>query len=296
MSYTSSYNDYTKLSTYLEKQQWGPKENMPIPPPMNIPIIPEYQQNYGINTLSHGYNGVGYYTIETGYGQKNQCTTFNLASCPSNRPIAPFTKKEISSSPSSVESYVSGGQEVHVFIKNGCPFCTKFNTDYLPKLRHFPNISAIVHDIDIPEESTLFQKLGGTGVPFFYSSKTKQKFQGLPKSLPQLLNALHLLATAPSSSTPSHSMSPSHASDPVKDLLIQIVISNSCRYCHQLVNMLKQHGLIDKVKVWESSDPNAQELIRKYSVRGFPFVLSLKTNKYITGAPRSVDQLIAALS
>ena len=292
MSYTSSFNDFTKLSTYFEKQQWGPKENNPIPPPMNYPLIPVYNQNYGINTLSHGYNGVGYYTIETGYGQKNQCTTFNVASCPSNIPVAPFTKIGTSPSlaPSSSKEFYSPNKELHIFLKQGCPYCDEVKRVYLSKLKHVPDTNIVIHDINTPSEIQLFQKLGGTGVPFFYSSKTQNVFQGLPSSLEQLLNSLQL------SASPSSVQNVPSSVDPIKDLLIQIIISNSCKYCHQLVNMLKQHNVIDKIKIWTSSDPDAQNIINKYSVRGFPFIISLKTNKHITGAPRSIDQLIAALS
>ena len=87
---TSIYTQYNSLGNYLQGQQFGPRPYIPVPPQGN-PILPQNNVNYGINTLIHDSNNIGYYSIETGYGQPRQCTTFVVGSCPSNRPIQRYT-------------------------------------------------------------------------------------------------------------------------------------------------------------------------------------------------------------
>lgn len=90
---TTTTTEYATLGKYLNDQQY-PIEQPVAVPQMQYPIIPQYSGGYGLNTLTHDYNGVGYYDINKAYACSVIDTKFNIASCPSNQPVAPFPTKE----------------------------------------------------------------------------------------------------------------------------------------------------------------------------------------------------------
>jgi glutaredoxin len=321
MSVTSIYNDYTKLSSYLKGQQFGPKDDIP-PPNMAFPIIPQYHVNYGIDTLSHGYNGVGYYTIETGYGKKNQETTFNVSSCPTNRPLQPFKPVSMSPSPMtppmmppsrpppmpsrqpsippyprpvtpSVENFQHNNMslknlDVHLFVQDGCKFCV--TAKQFIKQNNLDH-QIMIHDLKDPKNLALFKSLNGRGIPFFVSMKTHKTFSGVPKSLHDLLQKLSS-SPSPSSSSPSSN----NLFDMIKNLNLEMFFSTNCGYCKKLRSLLQQSNLLNLVKIHYENDTETHNAAKKYKIQGFPFIISHKTGKHITGAPPTIQQLIASLS
>lgn len=288
---SSAYNEYTKLSSYLKDQQFGPKSSVPVPN-MAFSIIPQYHTNYGFNTLTHDNNNVGYYNIETGYGQK--CETFNIASCPSNVPMRPFIlpKPEPSPSPSIYssilrENYGSHSSaikalDIHVFTQDNCHYCTE-----VKKMIQLHQLPIQVHDLKDPKNLQLFKKYNGQGVPFFVSTKTHKTHTGLPS------NVSVLVAKLSSDNSPS---SGNTLRDQIKDLNIILLLSHSCGYCRQLVNLMKSNNANDVVTMYYQDNPEFKKLSEKYRITGYPFIVSLKTGKTITGAPRSIDQLLRSLS
>jgi glutaredoxin len=376
MSVTSIYNDYTKLSSYLKGQQFGPKDDIP-PPNMAFPIIPQYHASYGIDTLSHGYNGVGYYTIETGYCEKNHKPTFNVASCPTNRPLQPFAPPGMSSSMSpsmppsmtpstrpgmppsmtpgmspsmqpgmppsmqpgmppsmtpgmppamkpgmppamkpgmppsmtpgmppsmkpgmspSIENFEHPSPsltdlQIHLFVQDGCKFCV--HAKQFLKQNHIEN-QVMIHDLKDSYNLDLFKKFKGQAIPFFISLKTMKSFTGVPKSISDLISKLSVMTHSPSVMT--HSPSSMSLPQMIQNLQLEMFFSTHCSYCKKLRSLLQQSNLLNFVKIYYENDQATHDIAKKYKIQGFPFILSRKTGKHITGAPPSIQQLISALS
>lgn len=89
---TTVRTEYATLGTYLSSDQQTPSSSSTkvSVPSMSTPIIPQYTGGYGLNTLTHDADGVGYYGINKAYACSKIDTSFNVASCPSNRPLTSF--------------------------------------------------------------------------------------------------------------------------------------------------------------------------------------------------------------
>lgn len=296
---TSLYSDYTKLSNYLEGQQFGPKSSVPLPD-MNYPILPQYKVYYGVNTLTHDSTPyTGYYNIESGYGnQQTSCTGFMVGSCPSNQYIQPFTPPV----PSSNEGFEYGASsglsadglkkelknlKLIMFTQDGCKFCTDVLKDLQLK-KVCPNIKIL--NLKDKANLKLFQMYGGQAVPFFVSETTKRTFTGHPKTLAAL--HAHLKGA---SSPPSPTGGGGDLKSRLKELDVHILVSDRCGYCRRLRSMLDSNGVSDVVRVYRDNDPEAVYVFGQFRYDGVPFIVSTKTGKHITGAPQSISQLLQSL-
>ena len=298
---TSLYSDYTKLSSYLAGQQFGPKSTVPLPD-MNYPILPQYKVYYGVNTLIHDSTPyTGYYNIESGYGnQQTSCTQFMVGSCPSNQYVQPFTPP----TPPQPQSLASkeGFQldstmslddlraelkklKLIMFTQDGCKFCTDVLKDLHLK-KACPNIKIL--NLKDKANLKLFQMYGGRAVPFFVSETTKKTFTGHPKNLNTLY--AHLKAAVAQNGTPANDLKAR-----IKELDVHILVSDRCGYCRRLRSMLDANGLTDVVRVYRDNDPEASYVFGQFRYDGVPFIVSTKTGKHITGAPQSVAQLLQSL-
>jgi len=279
---TSLYSDYTQLASYLEGQQFGPKPSVPEPS-MSYPLLPQYQVQYGLNSLTHDSNPyTGYYNIESGYGN-NKCTTFMVGSCPSNQYIQPFAPPQ-----PPVESFEYNDKDlttelkklkIIMFTQDGCKFCKDVVTD-LDLKKKCPNLKIL--NLKDKSNMKLFQMYGGNAVPFFVSTETKKTFTGHPKSLSVLLKHL--------SEIPKDDLK-----SVIKDMDIHVLVSDRCGYCRRLTNLINSNGLTDVVRVYRQDDPNVAYVFGKYRYDGVPFIVSMKTGKNITGAPQTISQLLNAL-
>jgi hypothetical protein len=90
---TTVYTEYATLGNYLHNQQYKIPSTVTTPS-MQTPIIPQYSGGYGLSTLTHDYDGVGYYNINKAYACSQIETSFNISQCPSNQPLATFGIKE----------------------------------------------------------------------------------------------------------------------------------------------------------------------------------------------------------
>lgn len=293
---TSLYSDYTKLSSYLQGQQFGPKSTVPLPD-MSYPILPQYKVYYGVNTLTHDSTPyTGYYNIESGYGnQQTSCTTFNVGSCPSNQYVQPFTPPPPAPKPSN-EGFEYDRMnmddlrkelknlKVVMFTQDGCKFCADVLKDLQLK-KMCPNIKIL--NLKDKANLKLFQMYGGRAVPFFVSETSKRTFTGHPKNLSTLYAHLKHVdaAAAPANDIKTR----------IKDMDIHILVSDRCGYCRRLRSMLDANGLTDVVRIYRDNDPEAAYVFGQFQYDGVPFIVSTKTGKHITGAPQSVGQLLQSL-
>jgi glutaredoxin len=276
---TSVYSEYTKLSSYLKGQQFGPKSTVPVPD-MGYPILPLQQVNYGFNTLTHDSDNVGYYNIESGYGQPKQCTSFAMGQCPSNNLIGPYGPAPVSSSRGRVvEGFQldSSSPSLIMFVQDNCKHCKDVLKD-LALQKAFPDMTIL--NLKDGDNMKSFVAYGGQGVPFFVSPISKKSFTGKPKSIEHLKLALQLMK---------------QPVDTIRDLDIKILLSKRCGYCTRLKNMLEQNGVLHKVTLMYDNDPNVPQVFGSFKINGVPFIYSAKTKKTISGAPASLQQMIQGL-
>jgi len=81
---TRPNNVYVQLDRYNENSIIGPPVS-PLIPSMQYIQLPLEHTGYGYDALSHDNDGVGYYSVTSGYG--NKCTSFATAKCPRNEII-----------------------------------------------------------------------------------------------------------------------------------------------------------------------------------------------------------------
>ena len=300
----SMYNDYTKLSTYLNGQQFGPKSALPSPD-MAYPILPEKRVNYGYSALTRDSNPyTGYYSIESGYGKKENCgPSFMYGACPSNAFVRPYIQEPPApptptpSGPSK-EGFQLKGQEqapldmkpqlkdlkLVMFTQDGCKYCSDVLKDLSLK-KNCPSMEIL--NLKDKSNIQLFQGYGGQGVPFFVSKATNKTFTGHPRTMSALVSAL---------SNNVRAQRPNDIRSVMTQLDIKLLLSRQCGYCKRLKNMLEQNGVSDTVVMYWDNDPSAHEVFGKLAVDGVPVVLSVTTGKHIVGAPSNLDQLIGALN
>lgn len=163
--------------------------------------------------------------------------------------------------------------DIHMYFQDSCPHCTS------AKRALSKDMSKIqLHDLKVKKNYDEFSKLGGRGVPFFVSAKTKKTFSGNPGSFQNLLK--HLSVSSDSN---------------LKDLKVKIFVSDSCGYCKRLKQMLSSGNHLKDVKIISLSDADYESEAKRYKFSGYPFIVSEKTGKHILGAPPSVGDLVSAL-
>jgi glutaredoxin len=297
MSFTSQYNNsltnansiYNTLQDYHKKTRFGP----PIPgyvPSMGTPTLPKEEINkYGYDVLNHGIYEAGYWGIDTAYG--NSCTQFNRASCPSNRPVLSPSVEGFSQSAhdrlkDQAQQIIQRLKDldIHIFVSDSCGFCKK--------LKEFLQQQGVIGMVTLrntadPQNQQLFQKLGGRGVPFFYSAKTQKTFAGFVPDLNVVVERLSVPISKEGYEDGSHMK--------LQNLGVVIYGSDSCHYCKKLLNLLHKGGVLDKVTYKNVKDPGVMQELSALKGTGLPFVVSQKTHKTLTGLPSSVEDLIQKL-
>lgn len=164
-----------------------------------------------------------------------------------------------------------------MYFQDSCPHCVN------AKQALSKDLSKIkLYDLKVKKNYDEFSKLGGRGVPFFVSVKTKKTFSGNPGSFANLVKQLGI---SPSSTKPSN----------LKDLKVKIFVSDSCGYCKRLKQMLSSSNNLKNVKIISLSDSDYEKEAKPYKFSGYPFIVSETTGKHILGAPPSVQNLINGL-
>lgn len=91
---TTVNTEYSTLGNYLQDQQYAIPSSVTVPS-MQTPVIPQFSGGYGLSTLTHDYDGVGYYNINKAYACSAIQTSFNVSLCPSNSPLIPFEEPKM---------------------------------------------------------------------------------------------------------------------------------------------------------------------------------------------------------
>lgn len=84
--------------------------------------------------------------------------------------------------------------------------------------------------------------------------------------------------------------------DTIRNLNLVIFVDlKNCPHSETLLQLLRNHNLMDCVKVFDINQPTYRNELMKNGANGVPFIRSMSMNTSITGAPPTMDILIKAL-
>jgi len=281
---------YSNLDTYNKLSQLGP-ELPPTVPSQMFPTFLKQPVSNSYDILTYDNNLYNYPSVQTAYPSKEP--KYYVGKCPENNMIREFNfqqEKEMTSpTPTPIprkcnvinepirEGYTSGDLkdlDIVLFIDKKCPFSKE-------QLKQSFIDEVTVKDIKKKENKQMLTNMGGTATPYFYSIKTNRNFTGLEKSGQNLYKIV---------SQKENFINDSQQK--VKDLDIIIYSSPNCPYCMKLKKMLYDEGMMDYVSFIE--DISKMENLEK--IQGFPYLMSKKNSKDMTGCPNNIDILLEKLS
>lgn len=290
---TKPNNVYAQLDTYNNDSIIGPPVS-PIIPSMNYIQLPRDYTNYGYNSLSHDFDGNGYYNVMNGYGKK--CTTFDMAKCPRNQIITPVGAGPAPAgypAPAVREGFDNTKNTVrdlslYIYVDDkNCPHCHT-----LKKLLIDNGLAndVILKDINDPAVKDELLKIGGTGVPFTVSKKLGTSVTGAPPSINALVKSL----TSESPASREHDIY-----DTIRDLQLTVYTSPDCAACAVYKQFIDQNGLrpyIKIVDVTNKDDVDNDVFLKTNSLPAYPFTYSRKYKTSFPGAARHVKEIINLLT
>jgi len=300
---TKPNNVYVSLDGYNKNSIFGPPVS-PIIPSMQYIQLPQEHENYGYESLSRDNDGVGYYSITSGYG--NRCTSFNTAKCPRNEVIhrrgGPGPAPAPAPAPAVYEGFQMPGVRQHleeidleVFVDTDkCP-----HTGSLLKMLQDADVLDVVEIKDIRDKKILDELIqkGGRGVPFIHSKSTGATVTGLPPHLKALIDSIRSQESKRSPSIVNTTISPDHQK--IRDLKITIYVSNGCHFCHMYKEFLASAGLLPHVKIIDVNDKNALKgdtYLKTHNLPGYPFTYSEVTQTSFPGYVNSVKDIVFNLT
>lgn len=323
---TNPNNAYASLDTYNMDNIIGPPIS-PIVPSMHYIQLPQEHMNYGYDALSHDYNGIGYYNVTTGYG--NKCTTFELARCPSNRAMscggapgtpggapsgAPAGAPSAAGCPVTVPSTREGYSQPLVYHQTTAApmqsvqktikdldievFLDTKNCPHSQSMMKMLEQHGLVHLVTIyhvnnPEIRNMLIQKGGNGVPFLYSKTSGAHLTGMPPHLNALVNTLN---TKKQPVTPS--LNP-EVVEKLKQLDIVVYTTDSCHYCKLYKQFIYSQGLrphIKMIDVNNKADTMNDDFLKTNQLTAYPFTVSKSLRTSFPGLPKSVDEIFVLLT
>jgi len=315
MSYTSSEfygastnpsNEYSLQGKYYEGSQFGPAAK-PTTPQMkfpSIPIIPKEFKDYGINSLTHDFDGQNYYNVETAYGKVTE-PAYYVAHCPSNKFVRPFGHNTVHQSSSTLvpNQLISEGYEsdaaaalgdldvVFFYDPISCKY-SKIAYNELDDVRQAITLKDINHGNNLQ----LMTNLGGYATPFFFSKKSGRSATGIYK-ISDLIIALSVHHGRRPTPTPTPSPEYFETPAPTSGLLIgslklELFVLKGCHHCDNMKDLLSQKGLLQHVKITDAHD--APDRVRQAA--GFPYLISNATGKSHTGYHNDIEAILKKLA
>jgi hypothetical protein len=292
---TSTYTEYNNLNKY--NTIFAQKVPSSVPS-MNFPVLLEQSNIYGYNALTHDGDGSNYYTVKTGYS--SSCNpNYYVAKCPNNkfiRSFLPDSNEIVSPSACPVEnSLVSEGYSppdllskikslnLIIFYDKNC----MYSKNLLQELNNTLGATLLnqyvqLKDIAVGSNEQELTNLGGYAVPFIYSKTTNNSITGY-SSLSNIIMTLSQIKTPDNSP---------ELIKTIKNLKLSVYVMENCIYCSKLKDLLKNH--LPSIKIKNGLAPENASVVQ--NAKGFPYIVSEKTKKTLTGLPPSVSSLVKSLS
>lgn len=314
---TNVPNEYNTQKQYTDANYLAaPLRNIPS---QHLPIlpVPSKEDKDGrppYDTLTKSSDQQGYYNVKSAYGDPLVMPQYYVGECPSNHKVMPFNtsftpRKETANCPEPVDLVVEAYEpeleqllqqltdlEIILFVNpESCPY----SRDALALLKQYPSIihKSRIYNVNHPKSKQMFANFRGYATPYYYSLKTNMSHTGLISSLPHLhdkLGATHKkhVRSPPAPPARENYVHPDHQHKlkKLKDHQVVIVVTD-CPYCKSYLNMLRQTGLIDHVKVINARHPDAPK-----NIHAVPYTMSSLTKKGKAGEMKSLDEVLHALS
>lgn len=164
--------------------------------------------------------------------------------------------------------------DIILFVDKKCKFCIKQLNQ--PFSKHFQ-----LKDIKDVENKQMFTNHGGFATPFFVSKKTNKTFTGVLDSPDKVIKALSLKENFSTD-----------IQQKVKDLDIIVYSSPACPHCTNFKSLCKSENVLSSMDFVE----DISQMRDVKDIKGFPTIVSKKTNKNMTGAPPNLQTLVDYLS
>lgn len=279
---------YADIDMYNKSSQLGP-ELPPTVPSQMFPTFLEQPVHNSYDILTYDNSLYNYPSVQSAY--PFQEPKYYVGKCPENNMIREFNFETIkeTKTPTPIpkscnvvnepirEGYTSGDLkdlDIVLFIDKKCPFSKE-------QLKQSFINEITIKDVKKKENKQMLTNMGGTATPYFYSLKTNKFYTGLEKNLENLYKILSQKETFMNESQQK-----------VKELDIIIYSSPNCPYCVKLKKMLQDEGMMEHVSLIE----DMSKMKNLEQIQGFPYLMSNKTSKNMTGCPHSMDVLIEQLS
>lgn len=279
---------YSNIDMYNKSSQQGPEQPATVPSSMFPTFLKQPVYN-SYDILTYKNSPYNYPSVQSAYPFEEP--KYYVGKCPENNMIREFNlehPKEITSPtplPKSCnvvnepirEGYTSGDLkdlDIVVFVDKKCPFSKEqLKQSFINELT--------IKDIKKKENKQMLTNMGGTATPYFYSIKSNRYFTGLEKNEKNLYKNL---------SQKENFINESQQK--VKDLDIIIYSSPNCPYCMKLKKMLQDEGMMEHVSFIE----DMSKMQNLEQIQGFPYLMSRKSSKNMTGCPHNINMLLEQLS
>jgi thiol-disulfide isomerase/thioredoxin len=186
-----------------------------------------------------------------------------------------------------------------VYIKmDSCPYCKKMD-EFLKKNNYINDVKSVDVNTEIGRKLTNKYKING--FPALVSLKTNKSMSGYTNNINNIITSLsQYKIPSKSNNIMENYKSKDYVKKPLKNNLknlnVVYIKMDSCPYCKKMDEFLKKNNYINDVKSVDVNTDIGRKLTNKYKINGFPALVSLKTNKSMTGYTDNIDNIITSLS
>ena len=186
-----------------------------------------------------------------------------------------------------------------VYIKmDSCPYCKKMD-EFLKKNNYINDVKSVDVNTEIGRKLTNKYKING--FPALVSLKTNKSMTGYTNNINNIITSLsQYKIPSKSNNIMENYKSKDYVKKPLKNNLknldVVYIKMDSCPYCKKMDEFLKKNNYINDVKSVDVNTEIGRKLTNKYKINGFPALVSLKTNKSMTGYTENIDNIITSLS
>lgn len=275
-AYTKPHSEYSVLDDGYLRLIASPPQS--LYPPMKFQNVSFSNVKLGYDSLTEGSSQTGYNVYNVAY--PTACSQYNVVECPTNKVLFPLDKspmpghaKSGSPAPGAKAMLPAQVQEqykrlgVKLFISadpnRPCPWCKKAIVllQQLGLLQYTQVLN--IQDAKVKQELV---GLGGTGVPFFYSSSSGAS---VPNFVPDISSLIRRLSQRVASMAPlAGSGLPNGGTD------FYLLTSDSCPHCRSFKQHLHSNNLAHFFNAVPTTDAAAMKPFADLKLTGVPAMVA----------------------